>query len=110
MWFPPKLSPASSSRNSAAATGDVAAPSEAAEPGEGSEPAGYGTAVDGMSPSTRSQDPRTNASGVPTSSQYALSGYPITRASAAISSGNVSCSTDTTRPGGIWSMTERRNT
>src|SRR5690348_9168764 len=30
-----------------------------------------GTAGDGMRPSTRSHEPRTNASGVPTSNQYA---------------------------------------
>ena len=67
-------------------------------------PGGPGTAGEVRRPSTRSHEPRTKASGVPTSSQYALSTYPITIWPDSIRRGKVSRSTDTTRPGGISSM------
>ena len=70
-----------------------------------------GTAGEASRPSTRSQEPRTNASGVPTSSQYErVQVAHHHRITGSISAGKVSRSTETTRPGGISSMTSRRNT
>ena len=87
------------------------APASIRAPGSTSaSPDGPGTAGEARRPSTRSHEPRTKASGVPTSSQYALSTYPITVWPDSIRSGKVSRSTDTTRPGGISSMARRAYT
>ncbi len=51
-----------------------------------------------------------NVPGVPTSSQYAVSGYPITTWPAVMSAGKVARSTETTCPAGISSITRRRKT
>ena len=69
-----------------------------------------GTAGDGARPRTRSAEPRTKACGVPRSSQYVESTMPWRWAPAASRPGKVSRSTETGRPAGMVSMTERRKT
>ena len=69
-----------------------------------------GSAADVTLHLTEVDDPRTKAAGVPRSAQYAVSRWPRTRAPAAIRPGNVSRSTDTGRPDGMPSTTERRKT
>ena len=61
-------------------------------------------------PRTRSAEPFTNASGLPRSNQYPSSTTPCSRAPSDSSRGKISRSTETGRPVGMSSMTERRNT
>src|SRR5206468_3849837 len=70
-------------------------------------PTGPGNAADGAIPLTRSADPATKSAGLPRSRQYVASTWPTTRAPASSRSGNVSRSTETGRPVGIRSITER---